>query len=381
MKYSEYKAFIIESNDESNQASYRKNISVDEAINILMTKCSKSRKSKIYRGVSSSGYTLCNVIEGQKGGRQSRHTTNYYTVILDELLKEKGSQYPLRSKSIIATSWDAYARDYGDLYCIIPYDDVIIGTLPVKDIWNTELVDGRSITQINDRFEELGIKADSIKGIAKQIESLDDDKFKIIDWLFKGRDDIEGQIRKIYSLDNFGIEFVSASDYETSNGEVWIGGACLMIKYSLYENILRHISSKNFTIVKKSNELGVKDYADEFISVPNTDESFKKSANFNVLDMDKLNIQPIKYKINDKVDAIEFYKYLLTYMDKSHSKSLMGDIISAVDGDTDKYELKVLFDAFSMEFENYFKHFNVDGFEIAGVGDEKHYILKKKLVK
>ena len=87
--------FLTESEQ---QSDYKKKISVEDAI--ILAKNNPNTEKLIFRGMKDSGDYL--LIEGDKGGRQSAHTKNYYTMLLDQQLKD--SKYPMRSKSIICTT-------------------------------------------------------------------------------------------------------------------------------------------------------------------------------------------------------------------------------------------------------------------------------------
>ena len=70
--------------------------------------------------------------------RKSRNTTNYYTVLLDNL--PVWQQYPKRSRSLICANTKEHANQYslpGVPYLILPFNGAKIGVCPESDIWTS----------------------------------------------------------------------------------------------------------------------------------------------------------------------------------------------------------------------------------------------------
>jgi len=81
--------------------------------------------------------------------RESKSGTNYNTMILDYLFKTKFPQFPLRSKSLIATTDISYCKTFGPRNLIIPFDDDKLGCVNDGDIWFVRLNFTESVTFLN----------------------------------------------------------------------------------------------------------------------------------------------------------------------------------------------------------------------------------------
>ena len=156
MKYSDYIQILAEAKIDGSGEYYQR-IDAAKFIELFREHCKNyDPKYPIYRG-SSDSHGAYGVVEGQKGGRKSQNTKNYYTVIFDKIIASQNPKYPLRSKSIIATTYKDYAAKYGSLYNIIPFDNVLIGIVPDKDIWGIE-INGFELDTINKLLDHAGIK-------------------------------------------------------------------------------------------------------------------------------------------------------------------------------------------------------------------------------
>lgn len=175
MKFKQYK-LIIESDKKEDKdphpmfkdmTNYRKKIdSEDEIVKLIKDKCDV--KNYLYRGFEDDGDYY--IIDGSKGKRVSRNTTNYYTVIIDEIFKTSVSYkgYPLRSESIICSTSKKTAEHYGNLYVVLPFKGVEIGYIGSDDIWNKEIEIGDfnlKIDQWNIIFEYMNISDDNFHDI------------------------------------------------------------------------------------------------------------------------------------------------------------------------------------------------------------------------
>ena len=167
MKFKQYK-LIIESDKKEDKdphpmfkdmTNYRKKIdNEDEIVKLIKDKCDV--KNYLYRGFEDEGDFY--IIDGSKGKRTSKNTTNYYTVIIDEILKTGANykNYPLRSESIICSTSKKTAEHYGKLYVILPFKGVDIGYIGTEDIWTTDIEIGDfdlKINQWNRVFEFMNI--------------------------------------------------------------------------------------------------------------------------------------------------------------------------------------------------------------------------------
>jgi hypothetical protein len=117
-----------------------KGISENKAISFIKNNCLKNFKmltlspKKIYRGVKfEPDY---GIIDSNKSKpRKSAISLNYMTLLMDNLPSWKN--FPLRSKSVICTTYLKQADGYGNLYIVIPFDNAKVGICPEIDIWES----------------------------------------------------------------------------------------------------------------------------------------------------------------------------------------------------------------------------------------------------
>lgn len=93
-----------------------------------------NQNDEIYRGLKNASYDV-GFIEPAKYTRRSAHTDNYYTLLMDNL--KSWGKYPDRSKSIVCTTSIGTAKDYGELYMVLPFSGADIGVAPKNDMWNS----------------------------------------------------------------------------------------------------------------------------------------------------------------------------------------------------------------------------------------------------
>lgn len=239
--------------------SYKTSISKDEAIDIIR----KNDPSNIlYRGMTSSDDFL--ILNGENGTRKSVNTGNYYTLLIDKLLK--GTDYPLRSKSIICSSTRTTAKSYvgynsqKTTYVIIPLKGTKVACTNYSDIWKmkfdfavlknnkyqiTDSSKSRLIT-INQYYDGLDINDDSYsefindlkKCLSKNIDEVEDrDSYEELKSIFRDVDNLDNDVIALYKtiVDQFTL-FDDASNIKEDN-ECWVGGKCLAIKYDVYASL------------------------------------------------------------------------------------------------------------------------------------------------
>jgi len=127
-----------------------KALSLDDTKKLLQTKCKKAVKaykkgSIIYRGVNENNEFI--YVSPSKFTRVSANTDNYYTLINDN--SPAWAKYPKRSKSIICTTDDIIAEQYGVLYTVFPFDGAKIGVCSSYDYWFS-FPFLKKVTEVND---------------------------------------------------------------------------------------------------------------------------------------------------------------------------------------------------------------------------------------
>ena len=212
----------------------------------FLDKMNKDSSVKIYRGLDSS-FEYC-YIDPTKFNRKSANTSNYYTILFDEILPS-WKPYPLRSKSIICSSVMIGAAGYGDVFLVYPYNGSKIGVCSEDDLWysfsNSFTFDlnalNRSLEYIDDLMS-FGLK-ENRDSLLKFCKAIDNSKY-IYDNVIKSGDSIvielmEGYkkskskfidyLDRLLNPDKNGFNNYTTSNYKQHfNKEVFIEGPCLM---------------------------------------------------------------------------------------------------------------------------------------------------------
>ena len=136
MKYlTNYSNFLNESLENA-----FKTISLDEAKDILNKSyetfdLNKYVKSPIYKGLKDQVRSLSdNFVVQYNTDRFSPHAkNNFYNVFFSNA--DSWKKYPKRNRSLVCTTSDTYAKDYGKLYYVIPLKNTKVGICPEKDIF------------------------------------------------------------------------------------------------------------------------------------------------------------------------------------------------------------------------------------------------------
>jgi len=126
-----------------------KSITIEEAVEAIKNKCTDFIKngSIVYRGVDDARDAAL-IVSPANFVRKSRNTSNFYTLLMDNLPAWK--KYPKRSKSIICTTNRNYAEDMGESYRVFPFDGSKIGVCPEDDLWASFGLDISGLDIFND---------------------------------------------------------------------------------------------------------------------------------------------------------------------------------------------------------------------------------------
>lgn len=235
--------FLYESTD-----SYKKTIDLDKAFKLIKSNCDNTKnKEPLIRGMRGTDDAY--IFEGQNGSRRSITKTNYNTIILDTVIKELNPKYPLRSASVICTTIDdidATDRFGADKYVIFPYNDTIIGYLTKSGDLNYTRFDVNDVSYSNamlrNALSRAKISDSSFNEIVNGIEKVLTDKtetFELLHNIFGDNTNIEQKLKDIYAPKNLGYDFGTIKDVykDKVDGECWIGGKCIAIKYNIWKNI------------------------------------------------------------------------------------------------------------------------------------------------
>lgn len=126
-----------------------KSITIEEAMKLIWENCRDFIKndSVVYRGIYDTKSTAL-IVSPANFVRKSRNTSNFYTLLMDNLPAWK--KYPKRSKSIICTTNRNYAEDMGESYRVFPFDGSKIGVCPEDDLWASFGLDISGLDIFND---------------------------------------------------------------------------------------------------------------------------------------------------------------------------------------------------------------------------------------
>lgn len=126
-----------------------KSITIEEAVETIKNKCTDFIKngSIVYRGVDDARNAAL-IVSPANFERKSRNTSNYYTLLMDNLPAWKS--YPKRSKSIICATDIEYASNMGYAYRVYMFDGSKIGVCPTNDLWESFRLDVDSLEIFND---------------------------------------------------------------------------------------------------------------------------------------------------------------------------------------------------------------------------------------
>lgn len=106
-----------------------------------------SNLMSVYRGVNRKGDIA--IVRPSSHERVSRNTENYYTLIIDDTW----DNFPKRNKSLICSTTSSRAKEYDEVYRIIPLDgNALFGVAPKSDMW-ISFEDG--ISYLNEVFTDI----------------------------------------------------------------------------------------------------------------------------------------------------------------------------------------------------------------------------------
>lgn len=235
-------------------------MSMEEIRKLLNTKCSNAWECyeadyRIYRGIKAGHNYPTGVYNPSTGERKSRNTSNHYTLFFDT--NPANAYWPKRSKSFICSTDYDYAKVYGMVYSIFPFNNVDIGVCPSSDIWhsgfqyNGEFFDYPELNKIIAGIEQttntkFGSYADFERFLWGVVEG------ELLEVLSSGvgsgmglADALRWDIEKgHYNHDDFVDSWLNAYAYEKNDfelvetidnlvdadsREVWFSGNCLVI--------------------------------------------------------------------------------------------------------------------------------------------------------
>lgn len=225
-------------------------------------------ESYVYRGMKDTGTIIFG--DGTKMSRKSKNTTNYYTYIIDRILRRQWEKFPLRSESFICTTHESTAGSYGTVYVVIPLENQDFGVAPSDDFWFAfdetieNIISNGSLQYFNEIlgrlyyilkqkeimaasadsfFNSMAILSQAIKKTNYDYDSFPSktsdlqlfrDEFALYKY-FKDAGDVTKGLAQIF--DPVKNRFSLSKHPDDHDSEVWVSGKVMFIKYDAIEEI------------------------------------------------------------------------------------------------------------------------------------------------
>ena len=247
----------------SNVLSYD-DLTIDDFIERLTTECKDSLRLLkqddfvLWKGIKDHVRSPFSQVDPARTPRKSKDTSNYYTMILDNVPEMQ--EYPKRSRSLIASTSEQTAHHFGSAYAVFPVDGSKIGVVNESDIWNVNvdfwgIWGGLPIW--NSIFKALNLDVNNWNTFKKQLsekapdnliqymDSFDIDDLPdvntydehVLTGITEDRTMLE--ILKEYTPKKLGFTLKTTSNFVSniSDSEVWIGGNCLLVHSSKLQDV------------------------------------------------------------------------------------------------------------------------------------------------
>lgn len=232
-------------------------ITEEQFYQLLNKNCSNFLRTNttLYRGMKK--HFAYGYVDPTKHIRKSKNTSNYYTILFDEILPS-WKNWPKRSKSVICSTSITEARAYGIIYRVYPFNDSKIGMTSYQDIWWSMQGNGfpHDLDGLNSALINLSIvfnydlreDKQSILGLFKKIDQYNItyvvDKLKekynklSIDLVSKkGNKSMIEHLSNIFDPFQNNFKLYNSSNYKHhADREVFIEGKCLMIYNQLEDD-------------------------------------------------------------------------------------------------------------------------------------------------
>jgi hypothetical protein len=208
----------------------------------------------IYRGDRNAGFKDqldkhgFALVDTSATERQSQNTSNYYTVILDNMPGRE--DFPKRSRSFICSTNQERSLSYASydparLLRVIPFDGVKIGAVNRGDMWDTEIKlydDTQDIETWNDVFAHARLeeKWSSFVEFDAQLKRNDEKAVAAFDRAFGDypHNDFLKRLIAAYSPKETGHTAHTTKNLkDAKRGEVWVGGKCVLISNSMWAKL------------------------------------------------------------------------------------------------------------------------------------------------
>jgi hypothetical protein len=230
------------------EASHRTDISVEKAWELLEANCKDALKNftrPLWRGTRRAreeAYLFH--ADANEEGRTSANTTNHYTIIMDKFLPYFG--YPKRSKSIILASNGNldYAKVFGQVYAIFPYDGIEIGVCQKHELWYTTPFKigndptARGFEDWNIHFHSLGLSDNSWEDFKDSLEEKMQADGELMQW-YGPLEKIQSVFQKAFDPESIHTELSDSASIRHVPGprELWISGKCIGLSFDTWKQL------------------------------------------------------------------------------------------------------------------------------------------------
>jgi hypothetical protein len=193
--------------------------------------------------------------------RISQDTSNWYTEIFDN--HPEMTHFPKRSESLICSTNEAYARDFGMAYAVIPVDGAKIGMVNKSDIWAVKpnlFGVTKGIRFLNDDIKEivnLALGQDFLRMADFDLLKIIDAELKSEDsWLLKKisggelyelramarspefKNEFLNSILDAYSPTKLGLEAATTKTFRPiGNQEIWFDKGAVVISLDQWQDV------------------------------------------------------------------------------------------------------------------------------------------------
>ena len=306
-----FKEFIRE----SKKPTFTK-LGAKEAIALMNKHCKDAlwmlaNNSPLYRGTDKVRIKQFAVADPTLTTRRSANTSNFYTLFIDNHPKMKGK--PLRSKSFIGSRSSDTAGSYGDVSIVIPFDGVQFGDVGHDDIWNLDINlfgEMTDITSINHLCSELSLPDKDYSTLINAIHKLDFAHRNVVQ-IFREFFNVRvknaaaflQEINRALDPDKLKFKFYTTKTFKTAHvkssdySEVWIGGQCMFINPSLWEEMIKinarqHLNPSDFEAYEFYEKWLIELYRGEYLD----DDEMLSPNDF------------VKYAAKDFIKTLEWLK-------------------------------------------------------------------------
>ena len=231
---------------------------INKNCSIILDKYKRHPDWKVYRGLKlASNYRFTDPKKGKP--RYSKGDIgNYYTLLIDNLPIWKS--YPKRSRSIICTTSNEDAENYGNLYVVFPFNNATFGVCPTKDIWISFVNNLNSLRIFSKNLKNiLNITTHGITNFDKdwnrltksfkkseeyiKLNKIPDSIFKSNKWIVditNGESYINTFIKYMNPNKN-GFSLTKDPTNITKGRELWTNSKCILIYEKLLDQLLLHL--------------------------------------------------------------------------------------------------------------------------------------------